>query len=382
MRTVPSRMCVPPMRPALLALGMLALVLAACSDRSPQEAAAASKDPSKKKEGSADAIAVRVAPVRRESLSSLYSTSATLRAEKSATVTARTRGVIRKLLVEEGNRVAADQPVAVLENDEQRIANERARATSETKRREYERAQALHGQELLSVEAFETARRDADDARHAAELAELALSRTIVRAPFSGTILKRHVDVGATVSDGTPVYDLADVDPLYADVNVPERHVARLSPGQEVRLTTDAAGVETRARIERIAPGVDPATGTVKVTLSVAGGGGFRPGAFARVDIVTDTHERALVVPRSALVAEGRRWQVFRLDEEGAKVRQVEVEIGFEEGDRVEILGTGAAGLPPGTSVVVTGAPALSDGARVRVVPPDASASLPSAPSS
>jgi membrane fusion protein (multidrug efflux system) len=106
------------------------------------------------------------------------------------------------------------------------------------------------------------------------------------------------------------------------------------------------------------------------VTLAIAGRAGLRPGAFVRVDIVTDTHPDALVVARSALVAEGRRWHVYRLEEDRESVRQIEVALGFEEGDRVEILpGEEIAGsLTPGAPVVVTGATALSDGARVRVV--------------
>ena len=89
-----------------------------------------------------------------------------------------------------------------------------------------------HEQELLSVERTRPpAARPTP--RHAAELAELALSRTVVRPPFAGTIVRRHVDVGATVSrTGTPVYDLADVDPLYADVNVPERDVTGSLPAR------------------------------------------------------------------------------------------------------------------------------------------------------
>ena len=318
----------------------------------------------------ADAIAIQVAPVRREALSSLYATSATLRADKQATVTARTRGVIRKLVVEEGSTVAPDGPLAYLEDEEQRINFDRARTSHDTKQREYERARNLHSQGLVSDEEFETRRREAEDAQQAALLAELTLSRTVIRAPFGGLIVKRYLDPGATVSDGAAVYDLADLDPLYADINVPERHVARLAVGQTVRLVADASQEVVRARIERIGPAVDPATGTVKVTVAAPGSTRLRPGAFARVDIVTDTHTAALVVPRSALVAEGRRWHIFRLDETGKKVKQVEVKLGFEEGDRVELLevAAGAAPLPPGTLVVTVGAPSLTDGAPVRVI--------------
>ncbi len=353
---------------AVVTLAALAL-LAGCSGSADGKDADGDAGKSKKE----DAIAVEIAPARRASLSSLYSTSATLRAEKSATLTARTRGVIRRLLVEEGRQVPEGEPVAMLENDEQRIAVDRAVTTRDTKTRELQRAVSLHEQSLLSDEAFETTRREAEDATHAADLAELQLSRTVIRAPFAGTIVKRYLDVGATVSDGTPVFDVADVDPLYADVGVPERHVARLTPGQFVRLTSDAESAEVDGRIERVAPAVDSNNGTVKVTLAVAGASGFRPGAFVRVDFVTDTHADALVVPRSALVAEGRRWHVFKLVDGGDKVAQVEVDLGFEEGDRVEIFVKDAsAPIDDGIGVVVVGASALTDASRVRVVPPEA----------
>jgi membrane fusion protein (multidrug efflux system) len=322
-----------------------------------------------KAEEDQDAITVAVGAVRREPLSSLYSTSATLRADKRATITARTTGVVKVLLVEEGDRVETGEPLAELENDEQKISFQRASTARDTLMRDFERARRLHEDGLVSDEEFETNRREAEDAQHAAALAELELSRTIIKSPFSGIILTRHIDVGATVSDGTAVYDLADLEPLYADVNVPERHVVHLSPGQQVRLTADARALVIPALIERIAPVVDPSTGTVKVTLAVSGESSVRPGAFVRVDIVTDTHGEALVVPRPALVAEGRRWLLFRMDE-GDRVKQLEVQLGYEEGDRVEILEVlePAGALVPGTPIVVAGAPALTDGALVRVI--------------
>jgi membrane fusion protein (multidrug efflux system) len=184
----------------------------------------------------------------------------------------------------------------------------------------------------------------------------------------------RHLDPGATVSDGTAVYDLADVTPLYTDVNVPERHVARLAPGQIVRLHADSSGETVVARIERIAPSVDVASGTVKVTLAVEEKTRLRPGAFVRVSIVTDTHSGAMVVPRAALVAEGSRWHLFRMNGEDDRVAQVDVVLGYEEGDRVEVAKVVDTDdrLAAGDRVVVVGASALTDGARVLVLDGDA----------
>ncbi|HVS01401.1 MAG TPA: efflux RND transporter periplasmic adaptor subunit [Thermoanaerobaculia bacterium] len=318
--------------------------------------------------GAEERVPVEVAAVRREPMVSLYSTSSTLRSDRRATVTTRTAGVIRRLLVEEGDAVREGQSLAVLDDEEQSIAAERAQATLDIRQREYERLERLFAQELVSEEALETARREHRDAQHAAQLARVELSRTVIQAPFAGVVLDRHLDPGNTVTSGTPVYTLADVDPLYTDVDVPERHVARLSPGQQVRLTSDAARRPVAATIQRIAPQVDPGTGTVKVTLAVAAGQGLRPGTFVRVDIITDTREEALVVPRSALVAEGRRWYVYRLDREGTAAEKVEVTLGYEAPERVEVLPVGGSPLAPGTPVVVAGAGALSDGSPVEVM--------------
>ncbi|MEE8411527.1 MAG: efflux RND transporter periplasmic adaptor subunit [Acidobacteriota bacterium] len=313
-----------------------------------------------------DAIAVRTAALTRGTLSELYATTATLRADKLATVTARTEGVVRRLLVEEGDSVRAGQALAELENDEQTITFAREQTTAQNLQREFERAETLHQQGLMSDEAYETARRSAKEASHSANLAELQLARTTIRAPFSGRVLERHVDPGATVRNGTAVYDLADLDPLYADISVPERHVGRLSVGQQVRLMADSFDLTTMARIERIAPRVDIETGTVKVTLAVSDQSSLRPGTFVRANVVIDTHLDTLVVRRSALVPEGRRWHLFRLNDAGTHAERVEVQRGFEEGEQVEIATVDPEmTLRDGDRIVVVGASALSDGVRV-----------------
>jgi len=351
----------------------------ACSQPSQGADAAQGQDSPDGDTPQPDAVLVRAAPVRLDTMVALYSTSATLRASQHATVTARTRGVIRRLAVEEGDRVSADQPLAYLEDEEQKIAFERTQATLDTRRWEFERSVSLFEQELVSEEANERARREARDAEQAAALAQLELSRTIIRAPFDGVVLTRHLDVGNTIGVGDAVYSIADTTRLLADVNVPERHVARLAPGQSVRLTADATRDEVEARIERIAPAVDAATGTVKVTVAVPGGHGLRPGSFVRVDVVTDTHPQALVVPRSALLAEGRRWFLYQVvrdeaaSEEGmATVRRIEVGLGFEAEDRVEITPSEEPAIRDGDRVVVVGVGALCDGARIEIADAEA----------
>lgn len=314
-------------------------------------------------------IHVSVTSLRRADMRSAYSTSATLRAEKRAIVTSRTRGVLEELLVEEGDSVTSGQVIAVLENDEQELAVARFEAIVEIKTREFERQKELNAQKIVSDNDVEVVRREVREATNDLAVAKLNLERTGIKAPFDGIVLVRYIDIGGTVADGSEIYDIADVDPLYADVRVPERHVAQLTGGQEAWLRADEIQEVVAARIERLAPLVDPATGTVKVTVAVDREVELRPGAFVEVEIVTDVHEDALVAPRSALVAEGRRWLVYRVAEDGDKVEAVEITLGYEGGDSVEIAGSvGEHELAEGDQLVVLGASALSDGAPILIL--------------
>lgn len=345
-----------------------ALLLSSCGS-DPATGAEQSGTEGEEETAAVEMLAVSAGPVRRQTLSEVYTTSTTLRAEKRAAVTARTRGVIVLLKVEEGDSVHTGELLAVLEDDEQTIRNNKAADALSTLKRELSRSDSLLEQGMLSVEGHEELRQQVEAARHEASLAELELSRTRIRAPFAGIVLSRFLDAGSVVADGTEVYEIADLKPLYADVQIPARHVARVAPGQEVRLDSESGDVQILAEIERIAPKVDTTTGTVKVTIAVSDEESIRPGTFVRVSIVTGSREGALVVPRSAMVAEGRRWNIFRLIE-GDKVEVLGVEPGFEEGDMVEILRlTGEGTLHENDSVIVTGASALSDGDTVQVLP-------------
>ena len=363
----PTTSARPSTRVRLAGLGLLPLVpILGCGGG---EAAAEDTTPPAGR-GALEPISVAVAPVLRGDVRSSYVTSATLRAEARATVTSRTRGVIEELFVEEGDAVEAEQVLAQLEDDEQRLALTRAESLLEIKEREYERQTGLNQQKIISDNELELIRRERAEASLDVELAQLNLERTSIRAPFDATVVRRWLDVGAAVSDGTEIFDVADLDPLYADVSVPERHVGRLASEQEVMLTVDGLEAQVEARIERLAPVVDAATGTVKVTVAVAVEPtvNLRPGAFVEVQIVTEVHHDVLVVPRRALIAEGRRWLLFRPAADGKTVEAIEVELGFEEGERVEVSAAGERSVAPGERVVVLGASALSDAAPIRIL--------------
>ncbi|MFN7966326.1 MAG: efflux RND transporter periplasmic adaptor subunit [Acidobacteriota bacterium] len=313
-----------------------------------------------------DPIAVRTAPVDTRTMVSIHRASTTLRAARQAPVVARAAGIVREIRVEEGTYVAPGQVLAVLEDDEARLNAEKARVDLDVSEREFARADQLLNDHLLSAQEHGQKQAALAQAKAARERSDLALTWTKITAPFGGVVTKRMLDRGATVSSMQPVFELADVSRLYADVPIPEAVAAKLVAGGKTTLKPVASN-EVEAVIERLSPAVDATTGTVKVTVVTAATKGLKPGAFVEVEVVTDTHANVTTVPREALIADGSRWRVFTIEQ--GKAKAVGVVTGFESDGRVEV-GTepGAAAIVNGMEVVTSGAAALTDGAPVRVI--------------
>jgi membrane fusion protein (multidrug efflux system) len=170
---------------------------------------------------------------------------------------------------------------------------------------------------------------------------------------------------GQHIRPGDVLFSVADFDPLIARIYLPEKDVLGLSEGRSVRITLKAnEATQVKGRIRQISPVVDPATGTVKVTVeAVAPPAELRPGAFVTLAIVRETHPKALLVPREAILWEMQDSYLFIVDGEVARRRPVS--LGLEEEGNVEIV----RGLTAGERVIVAGQGGLKDGASVKVLP-------------
>ena len=306
-------------------------------------------------------MAVAVHPATRGDIATYYSATASLDPDKQADILARVSGVIERIVAEEGDRVSRGQVLLHIVDDEYRHRRTLAEVDVEQKRLRFERAEKIFKQGLTSVEEFDTSRSDVQSAEAALELAELELGYTRVRAPFTGRVVRRLVDQGRTVSNGTPLFTLADTDRLLARVHVPAKEFRSIQPDQPVQLVVTSTGDRLTGRIDLVSPLVDPESGTIKVTVEVADyPPSTRPGDFVEVAIVTDRHSGSLLVPRIAVVTERGQSSVFVAVGDVASQRVVEV--GFSDDINSEIL----AGVDEGDLIVVQGQRALRDGQPIK----------------
>lgn len=314
-------------------------------------------------------VPVAVTPAVVGAIASTYSATATLEAEAEAEVLARVAGVVDRLLREEGDRVSAGDPLLEIDNDEYRLRLEQAQARTANLRSRHARLADMVERRLVSDEEFETVQSELASAEADEGLARLALGYTTVRSPFTGRVVQRLVDAGQNVSVGTPLYRVADLDPLLAVVHVPSKEFRRLKTDQAVELVLDSNRQRTSGRIKLVSPVIDPASGTIKVTLEIPTyPPDTRPGDFAEVRIVTERRENRTLVPRVSLVTDKGDEVVF-VEVEGRAERRV-VELGFGDDQHFEIL----SGVQPGDRVIVKGQRSLRHGQPVRVLEGDVAA--------
>jgi membrane fusion protein (multidrug efflux system) len=346
------------------------------------------------------AIPVEVAPASHQAVTANYSGTATLEAVGEAQVVAKTSGIILKLFVEEGMHVERGQLLAQLDDDAARNKLAQAEATLKKAQAAFDKSEKGIAKNLIPRADYDRDKFDLEAQKAVVEGAKIDLSYTRIVAPISGVIAKRSVKVGNLVTVNQALFQIVDMEPLQAVLNVPERDLGTLKAGQPVRLRVDALPEQTfEGTVARIAPVVDATSGTFRATCEFRDPTRtLKPGMFGRIDVVYDQRHDALVVPRSALVEEDGEASVFVIEpapkkKDEAKDRPKEVKgkpgeavaaentkppaplfiakrrvvkIGYSESDRVEIR----EGLADGERVITIGRNAVRDGTEVTVLNP------------
>lgn len=313
----------------------------------------------------------------------------TVEADHQTTVQAEVSGRVVAVLRDEGSPVAAGTPVIQLDPGSYRDAVaaaaadlSRARATLAADERLLARYEKLLEVGAIDPQTYENLEARVASERAAVQQAAAGLATarrelawTTVRAPFTGTVGKRHVQLGEYVSGGGGggnggggLFDLVDAQPVKIRFTVTELHADEVAVGNSVRFRVRSDTVATRiAQVDYVSPRIDPSTRTFEVTATYTNPDlAVRPGAYAEVVLTTRVHEGAAVVPEAALVTEGTDNFVFVVRDSAAERRKVVV------GARVDGLVEIVEGLRPGEVAIVAGQHGLPDGAPVRPTPREA----------
>jgi membrane fusion protein (multidrug efflux system) len=320
---------------------------------------------------------VETAEIQTEDVRITIDAVGTVRASEEAEIRPQVDGVIAEILFKEGKDVERDALLVRLDDRKARAklnlaeaARDSARAKLQLSKQRLTRHESLIADKLISDEEFESIESEYQEAearlreeQATVTLAERELDEYHLRAPFSGTVGEKMLDVGNYVSSGTILTILMRTDPLEVAFRAPDRHSADIRVGTEVSIVPSSGGKPVEGMIDFIDPRVDPSTRMLSLRASVANSGGeLLHGQFVQVTILVDERHGQVVIPEEAVLsAAGDTWAFVVAD--GIAERR-DVTLGERRSSMVEILD----GIEPGDTVVVGGQHRLHNGVRVKPV--------------
>jgi len=330
--------------------------------------------------------AVTTVVAQEEKWASGLSAIGTMVAVQGVNVGADLPGIVDRIAFESGKSVEQGDLLIQLDTrqEQAQLAQQQAQLASAEAGRELARLNfdRLHG--LIDDGAITRAEYDRAVAEQKQTVAEhqqteakideirATIARKTIRAPFSGILGLRQVNLGQYLSPGDPIVPLQSLDPIYVNFGVPQQDAGRVAVGRNVRVTTtDLGGAAFTGRVNAINSVVDETTRNVQIQATLANPNGkLRPGMFVQTELLVGENRSVITLPASAISYAPYGDSVFAvtdLKDQGNKtyrgVRQQFVKVGPARGDQIAVI----SGLTAGEEVVSSGVFKLRNGAAVLV---------------
>jgi membrane fusion protein (multidrug efflux system) len=316
--------------------------------------------------------AVTTIVAKKENWSSSLKSIGSVVAVQGVTVSADLPGIVSRISFDSGRQVQAGQILVQLDTRQEQAQLEAVQAQRNLARINYDRMKSLVDAGAIPRADYDKAL--AEKAETEARVGEIhaTIERKTIRAPFSGALGIRQVNLGQYLSGGTAIVPLQSLNPIYVDFGVPQQAATQVRVGQTVRITaTELKGAEFTGRVTAIDSVVDEATRNVRVQATLSNPKAkLRPGMFVEAELSFGASQDVITLPTSAVSYAPYGDSVYVVadlkDDKGNTyrgVRQQFVKIDRSRGDQVAIL----SGIKPGEEVVTSGTFKLRNGAAVTI---------------
>ena len=297
--------------------------------------------------------------------------TATVTAVQGVNVSAETGGRVTQINFKSGSMVNTGDALLQLDTSSEDAQLASAEATAALAKASLTRERKLNKQNLTSQDALESAEAEVKETIAQAHNIRAIVAKKTIKAPFSGRLGLRLVNIGQILSKGDAIVPLHTLDPIYVDFSIPQKTLLRLNPGLEVRVSVDAApDTAFIGTIFATNPDVDLATRSVRVRAKIANPDKvLRPGMFANATVVMPNKQSVLPAAVTAIAYATFGDSVFVIEEqkneqsgETEKVlRQQFVQLGQARGDFIDVID----GLKAGETIVTSGVFKLRSGMKV-----------------
>ncbi len=288
--------------------------------------------------------------------------SGTLEANEEIELRSEVSGIVESINFEEGTKVSKGQVLFRVNDIELRAQLSQVKTAQQLSSENQRRAKLLLEKQAISQEEYEVANADFESSRAQSDLIAAQLSKTTVRAPFSGTIGLRSISKGTYVTPATLIANLVNTSQLKITFAIPEKYASQMKVGNLLTFTTSNSKEEYSAKVYAIEPQVDIATRTLKMrAIAENKEGKLYPGTFANITMALEVVDDALLVPTEALIPIQNGKKIF-VTEDG-KAKEVIVETGARTDSEVRVL----SGIKVGDTILTSGVMSLKNGTPVKV---------------
>lgn len=283
-------------------------------------------------------------------------------------------GVLTNVYVREGQKVKKGEVLAKIDDGglSQQLAQ--LKIQSELAKTTFERQQRLWDQKIGSEMQYLQAKSNYEAQDQAIAQLEQQVAKTIVRAPFSGTIDDVFTEQGSVVMPGqTQLMRIVNLNNMYIETDVPEKYVANITRGKKVEVEFPILGKKVDSKVRQVGDFINPSNRTFKVEISVPNKEkAIKPNLTAKLRINDYSNESALLIPQGIISenANGEQYIYVIKDKTGSDKATAEkriIETGLTQGDYIEVT----KGLDPGIEIIQEGARSVNDGQEVKIINQD-----------
>ncbi|MBI3417241.1 MAG: efflux RND transporter periplasmic adaptor subunit, partial [Verrucomicrobia bacterium] len=290
---------------------------------------------------------------------------------ESVEIKSETEGIVQEVLFNEGERVEKGHLLLRLDESKWSAAVSEAEANFKLSQANFDRAQQLLKDKLISQQEFDQAAAIFEVNRSSLELKKRNLKDARVIAPFTGMTGSRSVSPGQVISRNSTLTWLIDLDQVKVELNVPERFLSQVKIGQSIEFDVAAyAGQKFKGEVYFIAPQVDLVYRTALVKALIKNREHLlKPGMFANLELTLKVRDEAVVIPEVAILNNGDTTYVYLVNSDQAAQMQV-----IKVGQRLSRWAEITDGLRGGEQVIVEGHQKIAPGIKVKPAGPEASA--------
>ncbi|SDT86862.1 RND family efflux transporter, MFP subunit [Polaribacter sp. Hel1_33_78] len=281
-------------------------------------------------------------------------------------------GILRKILIKEGQRVSKGQLLAVI--DDGGLSNQVAQleATTQLAKTTFERQKRLWEEKIGSEIQFLQTKTNYEAQRNSLQQLKSQQSKASIRAPFSGVIDDVLKEPGTVIApgQGSEVFRIVNLKNMYVEAEVPEKYIASITKNKEVKVAFPVLGETLISQIKQVGSFINPNNRSFKIEVTVANkSGNVKPNLTAKLQINDYTKMKAILIPQS-IISENAKGEQFiyvlkdkKPNNEAVAARLI-IETGKTQGDMIEVT----KNLSENAEVIMEGARSVNNGQVVKVI--------------